>query len=81
MEPDEFDVVAAGSVFKGDDPVFLQSIEEAIHVVAPAARLQMPLYAPVVGAALLAAEAMGTSVDDRMYGKLEGTLPESLRIR
>jgi hypothetical protein len=39
----------------------------------------MPLYAPVVGAALLAVEAAGISVDDRMYGRLEDTLPESLR--
>ena len=79
MQSDEFDVVAAGSVFKGEDPVFMETIEREVHSVAPRARLRTPLYSPVVGAALLALEAAGATATDEMYGRLEETLPGELK--
>jgi N-acetylglucosamine kinase-like BadF-type ATPase len=55
FEPLEFDVVLTGSLYKGS-PLITESMREAIHMVAPGARL-VPLQAPpVVGAVLLGME-------------------------
>ena len=79
MESDEFDLVAAGSVFKGEDPIFFETVKIKVLAVAPRARFRTPLYPPVVGAALLALEAEGVTVTDPVYDRMEGSLPEGLR--
>ena len=71
MENDSFDLITAGSVFKGDDPEFHATIHQAVHEVASAARFVMPLFDPVAGAALLAFEAAGLIADDSVYKRLE----------
>ena len=78
MEQDEFDLITAGSVFRGEDPVFLETIRESVRAIAPRANFCIPVYAPVVGAALLAAEEAGLSISDTMYGNLEATMPQEL---
>ena len=75
MQAETFDLIAAGSVFKGEDPVFMQTVKKAVLDLAPNAHFTTPLYDPVVGAALLAFEADGLQATDRVYSRLEATLP------
>jgi N-acetylglucosamine kinase-like BadF-type ATPase len=70
MENDRFDLVTAGSVFKGEDPVFLDTIREAVHSLAPGANFRMPLYPPVAGALLLALEEEGIEATPSVYANL-----------
>lgn len=79
MEQEEFDLITAGSVFRGEDPVFLETIRESVHAVAPRAQFCFPVYAPVVGAVLLASEEAGLRVSDTMYNNLEATMPQELK--
>ena len=78
MEQEEFDLITAGSVFRGEDPVFLETVIQSIRPIAPRANHCFPLYAPVVGAVLLASEEAGLTVSDSMYSNLEATMPEEL---
>ncbi|MCA9440191.1 MAG: hypothetical protein H6751_11575 [Candidatus Omnitrophica bacterium] len=71
MEEEVFDLVTAGSVFKGEDPDFIESIQKTVHSVAPKARFTMPLFDPVAGAALLAFEDAGLVADEAVYKQLE----------
>lgn len=70
MEKDSFDLITAGSVFKGEDPEFLDTIRSLVHAVAPDANFRMPLYDPVVGAALLAMEEDGLEVGEAIHDQL-----------
>jgi len=56
MTRESFDVVMAGSVFKGRSPVLRDAMAARIHRTCPEARLVMPIYEPVVGALLLGLE-------------------------
>ncbi len=75
MNEDVFDLVMAGSVFKGESPVLIDEMRADVHSVAPGARLVMPLFEPVVGALLLAMELGGVSATDDVYANLRETLP------
>src|SRR5690606_38393122 len=50
LRSDPFDVVMAGSVFKGSSPVLRDAMAAMIHRECPEARLVMPRFEPVVGA-------------------------------
>jgi N-acetylglucosamine kinase-like BadF-type ATPase len=57
-----FDVVLAGGVFQNHDDAFLGRLETAVRTVAPRARLA-PLHSPpLVGAALLGLDRIGSGV-------------------
>lgn len=58
MERDQFHVVMAGSVFKGNavTPLLADCMRETIHRVCPGALPVMPMFEPVVGALLMAME-------------------------
>jgi N-acetylglucosamine kinase-like BadF-type ATPase len=73
MEAEDFDLITAGSVFKGEDPAFLAAIQTKVHATAPGARFRMPLYPPVVGAGLLALEEEGLRADEEVYMNLDKT--------
>lgn len=75
MERLEFDVVLAGSVFKGRGPLLIETITQAIHRVAPRARIVRARLEPAVGAVLLAYDALGLSVANAMHANLERTAP------
>jgi N-acetylglucosamine kinase-like BadF-type ATPase len=72
-----FDVVLAGSVFKGQGPLLVDTITQAIHQVAPRARIVRARFESVVGAVLLAYDALGIPVSDAMYADLAETAPGS----
>lgn len=58
MEGQEFELILAGSLYDGS-PDMVQALEEAVHAVAPAARLVRLDAPPVVGGVLLAMERAG----------------------
>jgi N-acetylglucosamine kinase-like BadF-type ATPase len=64
-----FEVVMAGSVFKGTSPVLIDAMREGIHRLSPGARLVMPEFEPVVGALLLGME-LQVQPDDAVYQRL-----------
>lgn len=76
----DVEVVLGGSVFKGQGSLLLDTVTEVVHREAPAARIVMPRYEPVVGAALLALESMGVAVSEEIYILLDSTLPAELAI-
>ncbi|MCC6795208.1 MAG: ATPase [Candidatus Hydrogenedentes bacterium] len=56
MTDDVFDVVMAGSVFKGSSPILKDAMLAEIQSECPHARTAMPMFEPVVGALLMAME-------------------------
>lgn len=74
------EVILAGSVFKGKGSLLPETVANVIHTLAPSARLVRPPYEPVVGAALLALEAIGVSVSSDHQAQLMRTLPDELRL-
>ena len=73
MTGERFEVVMAGSVFKGKSPVMKDSMRLVIHDVCPYAELVMPVYEPVVGTLLLGME-QELEVDDGIYSALTTAL-------
>jgi N-acetylglucosamine kinase-like BadF-type ATPase len=71
----EFEVVLAGSVFKGVGPLLVETIVQEIHQVAPYAKAVRTRFEPVVGSVLLAYDAMNITVTDAIYAKLAETAP------
>lgn len=69
MCQEAFDVVMAGSVFKGESPVLRDAMAAVIHRRCPEARLVMPAFEPVAGALLLGMEHDQT-VTDAVYDTL-----------
>jgi N-acetylglucosamine kinase-like BadF-type ATPase len=58
LEEQEFELILAGSLYAGS-PVMVAAMEEAVHAVAPGARLVRLNAPPVVGGVLLAMELAG----------------------
>lgn len=76
MTQDTFDVVMAGSVFKGVSPVLKDAMQTRIHRICPKARLVMPLFEPVVGAYLLGLE-LDQPANEAIYTTLNASLAEA----
>ncbi|HNR33912.1 MAG TPA: BadF/BadG/BcrA/BcrD ATPase family protein [Candidatus Hydrogenedentes bacterium] len=76
MQRDEFEVVMAGSVFKGSSPVLADTMRMDIHRVCPLARTVMPVFEPVVGALLMGME-LDIVVTDAIYETLSRELREA----
>jgi N-acetylglucosamine kinase-like BadF-type ATPase len=72
-----FDVVLAGSVFKGPGTLLQDTITMAIHRVAPNAQVVRSHFEPAVGALLLAYDALGLPVSDAIYNRLASTCPSA----
>ncbi len=73
MSREPFDVVMAGSVFKGSSPVLIDAMRTVIHRECPHATLIMPAFEPVVGALLLGLE-LDQEVTDALYATLSHEL-------
>jgi len=76
MCQETFEVVMAGSVFKGRSPVLVDAMRTAIHRQCPKARLVMPIFEPVVGALLLGMEQR-IEVTEELYDRLSEDLVEA----
>jgi N-acetylglucosamine kinase-like BadF-type ATPase len=71
-----FDVVLAGSVFKGQGPLLIDTVTQVIHRTAPRATIVRAALEPAAGALLLAYDALGIAVTDEMLATLQQTLPD-----
>lgn len=71
----EADVVLAGSTYRGQSPLLIDSLTTAVHRSAPKATPVLPRYQPVVGGYLLALEGAGIRVGAEAYANLERSLP------
>lgn len=75
MQELAFDVVLAGSVFKGAGPLLVDTVTQEIHRVAPLARIVRSRFEPVIGSLLLAYDALQITVNEDMYALLAETAP------
>lgn len=73
MTRDGFEVVMAGSVFKGSSPVLADAMRTVIHRECPQAVTVMPVFEPVVGALLMGMETEMT-VTEAIYQNLSENL-------
>lgn len=71
----EFEVVLAGSVFKGRGPLLVDTITQEVHRYAPRAVIVRAKFEPVVGSVLLAYDALNLPVTEAMYCQLENSVP------
>lgn len=69
------EVVLGGSVYKGEGPLFLDTIRQRVHRTAPKAILVRPEFEPVVGAVLLGLEAAGVTATETLYATLRTSMP------
>lgn len=76
MANEDFEVVMAGSVFKGTSPVLVDAMRAAIHRACPQANPVMPLFEPVVGALLLALE-LDHEISDALLAHLDASLRQA----
>lgn len=70
-----FDVVLAGSVFKGEGPLLIDTITQVIHRTVPLANIVRARFEPVIGSVLLAYDALGVPVTETMYANLAASMP------
>jgi hypothetical protein len=70
-----FDIVLAGSVFKGRGPLLIDTITQAIHRNAPLPNIVRAKFEPAVGSLLLAYDALGIPVTETLLNRLSVTLP------
>ena len=70
-----FDVVLAGSVFKGRGPLLVDTITQAIHRLTPLPNIAKAKFEPVVGSLLLAYDALGIPVTESLLSQISATLP------
>lgn len=75
MQALAFDVVLAGSVFKGQGPLLIDTITQAIHRVAPRTTIVRAKFEPSVGGLLLAYDALDIPITEEMYDNLARTVP------
>lgn len=78
LTTEDVEVVLAGSVYKGQGPLLIDTIGRVVHEGAPRATIVRPRYESVVGAALLALDALGVSLTEPRRRLLESTLPVEL---
>jgi N-acetylglucosamine kinase-like BadF-type ATPase len=78
LETSDVEVVLGGSVFKGQGPLLLDTVTQAVHKVAPQATIVLPGFEPVVGAVFLALESLGLALDEAVYANVRASLPDPL---
>jgi N-acetylglucosamine kinase-like BadF-type ATPase len=77
MQDMAFDVVLSGSMFKGQGPLLIDTITQAIRRAAPRACVVRTQFEPAVGGVLLAYDALDITVTDDMYDNLARTAPDA----
>jgi len=76
MEDLAFDVVLSGSVFKGQGPLLIDTVTQAVHRVAPHTRIVPAAFEPAIGSILLAYDQLGIVATDKMLDRLVRTMPD-----
>jgi N-acetylglucosamine kinase-like BadF-type ATPase len=77
LHPLAFDVVLAGSVFKGQGTLLVDTIREAVRAVAPRAQVVRARFEPVLGSLQLAYDQLGIPVTEELVANLSRTSPDS----
>jgi len=80
LQDTDVQVVLGGSIFKAKGPLLIDAVTEVIHEVAPRASIVLPEVEPVVGALLLALEAVGVELTETIRENIATTLPRDLAI-
>ncbi len=80
LQQTDVEVILGGSVFKGKGHLLTDTVAQEVRREAPMAKIVRPRYEPVVGAALIALEAMGVDIDERIRSRLDETLPKELIV-
>ena len=75
MQKIVFDVVLAGSVFKGRGPLLVDTITQAVHRVTPLPNIVRAKFEPAVGSLLLAYDRLGIPVTEPLLNILSATQP------
>jgi N-acetylglucosamine kinase-like BadF-type ATPase len=75
MQDLRFDVVLSGSLFKGQGPLLIDTVTQAIHRVAPHTQIVQVQFEPAVGAVLLAYDALDIAIVDEITNNLARTVP------
>jgi N-acetylglucosamine kinase-like BadF-type ATPase len=70
MQDDESEIVLSGGMLRGASESVVSALEDVLRPVAPRATFVRLRTAPVVGAVLLAMEAVGLSVDPELHQRL-----------
>ncbi len=78
MTRETFEVVMAGSVFKGSSPVLVDAMRTVLHRVCPLAAPVMPVFEPVVGTLLMGME-LDVTVTEDVYATLSRELLDAER--
>ncbi len=76
MQALTFDVVLAGSVFKGRGPLLIDTVTQVIHRTAPGAAIVRAALEPAAGALLLAYDELGVPVTDDILATIRETMPD-----
>jgi N-acetylglucosamine kinase-like BadF-type ATPase len=77
----DVEVVLAGSVFRGEGSLLLETVRTTIAQAAPRARIVLPEFHPVVGAAFQAMRELGIAVDEEIRTNMRASLPGELLNR
>jgi N-acetylglucosamine kinase-like BadF-type ATPase len=80
LEDEDVEVVLAGSVFKARGPLLIDTVQAAVHEVAPRACVVLPKFEPVVGALFLALETAGVELKGSVTENIRTTLPQEVVI-
>ncbi len=75
------EVVLAGSIFKGEGTLLIQTITGNITKEFPAMEIKRPSHEPVVGSLWLALEEMGVQRMNAVLHNIERTIPGELVIK
>jgi N-acetylglucosamine kinase-like BadF-type ATPase len=75
MQSLAFDVVLAGSVFKGAGSLLADTIAQEVRRTAPLARIVRARFEPAAGSLLLAFDALRIPVTEEMYARLAQSMP------
>jgi N-acetylglucosamine kinase-like BadF-type ATPase len=81
MQSLDVEVGLAGGIFKDRGHLLIDTVTFNIHQVAPKAIMRRTRYEPVVGAALLALENAGVTVDQALFQQLNESLPVQLKYQ
>jgi len=76
MTPEAFDVIMAGSVFRGQGNILIDALRADIAAVCPKAKCLRPVFEPVVGALFMAFDAARLEVAPRL-ARLELSLGDA----
>jgi N-acetylglucosamine kinase-like BadF-type ATPase len=81
MTGQEFDVVLAGGLFRGESTILIEALEACVHAEAPGARLVPLDTAPVAGAALMALDRTAGGVSEPAAERLRAGVLDAVRAR